>query len=143
MSHRLLLAAAICLLAFGARGADQTIQFHTDLDGADEVPANKTAGTGNFGATLDRDTKVLTYSVTYQGLTGPVVAGHFHGPAEPRQNANIVVPLQPPLASPIKGKATLTDQQVQQLMANNWYVNLHTKAYPNGEIRGQVLHGGP
>ncbi len=143
MSRRVLLAVAFCLAAFGAHAVNPPIQFKTDLDGSDEVPANQTKGTGHLDATLDRDSKVLTYTVTYQGLTGPVTAGHFHGPAEPKQNAAIVVPFKPPLASPIKGTATLTDEQVKQLLANDWYVNLHTAAHPGGEIRGQVLHGGP
>jgi hypothetical protein len=54
-----------------------------------------------------------------------------------------VQPLQAPLTSPIKGSATVTDQQMNDLLANKWYVNVHTQAHPNGEIRGQVLHGGP
>ncbi|MBV8615005.1 MAG: CHRD domain-containing protein, partial [Acetobacteraceae bacterium] len=68
---------------------------------------------------------------------------HFHGPAEPGQNAPVVIPLSQPLTSPIKGKVTLTDQQMNDLMANKWYVNVHTKEDPMGEIRGQVTHGGP
>ena len=36
----------------------------------------------------------------------------------------------------------LKPDQIQQLMADKWYVNVHTKANPGGEIRGQVMHGG-
>jgi len=43
------------------------------------------------------------------------------------------------LASPIKGSATLTEQQVTDLMAGQWYFNVHTAENPSGEIRGQVL----
>ncbi len=143
MLRRVLLAASVCLFAFGARAADTTIQFHSVLDGAHEVPANQTKGTGRLEATLDRNSKVFTYTITYSGMTGPVTAAHFHGPAEPGQNAKIVLPLKPPLTSPIKGSATLNDQQVDNLVAGKWYANLHTAAHPNGEIRGQVLHGGP
>ena len=41
-------------------------------------------------------------------------------------------------ASPIKGEATLTDAQAADLLAGRWYVNVHTRAHPGGEIRGQV-----
>jgi len=93
--------------------------------------------------TLSRETKMLTYTVTYQGMSGPVTAGHFHGPADPGVNAGVQVPLPSPGTSPINGKATLTDQQVNDLLANKLYVNLHTQQNPNGEIRGQVVRSGP
>ncbi len=146
MIRRTLLVAA-AFASFGvlpsARADEMPIQLHATMSGAQEVPPNQTQGSGTMGGTLNRSTKELTYTVTYQGLTGPATAAHFHGPAEPGANAPIVVPLQQPLTSPIKGKATLTDQQMNDLMANKWYVNVHTKEHPGGEIRGQVTHGGP
>jgi hypothetical protein len=42
-------------------------------------------------------------------------------------------------SSRIKGQATLTPAQAQQWTAGEWYINVHTQANPNGEIRGQVL----
>ena len=44
-----------------------------------------------------------------------------------------------PIVSPLQGSATLTDAQAADLMAGRWYVNIHTAANPNGEIRGQLL----
>ena len=38
----------------------------------------------------------------------------------------------------IKGKATLTEAQAKQFEAGDWYINVHTKAHPGGEIRGRV-----
>jgi hypothetical protein len=147
MIRRTLLLAAVCAASFGVlpsvRADDMPIQLHATMNGAQEVPPNQTQGSGMMGGTLNRSTKELTYSVTYQNLTGPATAAHFHGPAGPGQNAPVVLPLQQPLTSPIKGKATLTDQQMNDLLANKWYVNVHTKEHPGGEIRGQVAHGGP
>jgi CHRD domain len=42
------------------------------------------------------------------------------------------------VSNPIKGEATLTPEQAQQMSAGEWYINVHTQANPNGEIRGQV-----
>ena len=147
MIRRALLIAAACSASFGllpsVRADEMPIQLHAAMKASQEVPPNQSAGTGEMGGTLNRSTKELDYTVTYQGLTGPAAAAHFHGPAGPNQNAPVVVPLQQPLTSPIKGKATLTDQQMNDLLANKWYVNVHTKEHPMGEIRGQVTHGGP
>ena len=116
----------------------ETITFHAKLDGAAEVPPKTTAGTGEAMATLDTATKVLTYTVTYSGLSGAATMGHFHGPAAAGANAGVVVPFASP-ASPIKGTATLTDAQIADLEAGKWYANVHTAANPAGEIRGQMI----
>jgi hypothetical protein len=95
-------------------------------------------GLGEVVATYDPSTLMLTWHVTYAGLSGPVVAGHFHGPATPGKDAPPVIFFQPPLTSPIDGSQKLTLDQVSQLLGGLYYVNLHTKAFPAGEIRGQV-----
>lgn len=92
-------------------------------------------GTGMF--TYDPATHTLTYNVTYEGLTGPAVAAHIHGPADPGANGPPVVPFAN-AASPITGTATLTDAQAAELAAGKYYVNVHTAANKGGEIRGQI-----
>lgn len=134
-------AAGVLLLAAGSAGA-AVIPFTAHLTAAQEVPANTTTGKGEVAARLDPATKVFTYTVNYSGLTGPAVAAHFHGPAEPGANAPPVVPVPNAAEAPLKGTATLTDAQIQDLQAGKWYFNLHTKANPGGEIRGQLTSGG-
>jgi hypothetical protein len=112
--------------------------FRATLSSAAEVPSNASGGTGTLEAKLDKSTGVLTYKLTYSGLTGPATMGHFHGPAMPGANAGVVVPFANP-ASPIAGQATLTAAQQADLLAGKWYVNVHTAQNPGGEIRGQVL----
>jgi hypothetical protein len=140
-SHRnLLLAGALAIGSLGmvpmaAQAADAT----ATLSSASEVPTNTSTGTGTVEASVDAGSKLLTWTVTYSGLTGPATGGHFHGPAMAGSNAPVVLPLSGSLASPIKGSATLTPAQLADLMAGHWYVNLHTAANPGGEIRGQVM----
>ena len=114
--------------------------FTAKLSGASEVPAVTSGGMGMAEATLNKDTNVLKWKVTYSGLTGPAVAGHFHGPAAAGSNAGVVVPFTS-VASPIEGQATLTPAQVSDLMAGKWYANVHTAANKGGEIRGQLMPG--
>ena len=106
------------------------------LSARNEVPPNASGATGS--ARVDLDGNVLKWTVTYSGMTGPVTAGHFHGPAPEGANAGVVIPFAGPLASPITGSATLTAAQLADMKAGLYYMNLHTAANPGGEIRGQV-----
>jgi len=125
----------VLLLSMGLAEAEQ-VQFKASLAPASGVTSS---GKGSATASLDTTTKMLTWTVDYSGLSGPASAAHIHGPADPGANAPIVVPFTGNLATPIKGSATLTDAQIQQLEAGKWYVNIHTEANKGGEIRGQLV----
>jgi hypothetical protein len=100
-----------------------------------------TAASGVARFTLTDD-DMLTYEVAVQDITG-ITAAHIH-PGAPGVNG-------PPLFTlfdgtgtfdpdnPISGEVTLTNAQVTDLLAGNYYVNVHTGANPGGEIRGQIL----
>jgi hypothetical protein len=106
------------------------------LNGASQVPPNASSGTGSAAIKLDGD--ILSWTIVYSGLSGPVTGAHFHGPATPGVNAGVLVPFAGSLASPITGSKQLTAAQIAQLKSGLWYLNLHTAANPGGEIRGQV-----
>lgn len=129
--------AAVAVLV-AAPALAETVTFNTDLSGANEVPPVETPATGTAEASFDTETKELTWTVTYEGLTGPATAAHFHGPAGEEENAPPVVPVEGDLASPIEGSATLTDEQATQLQDGMWYFNIHTDEHPDGELRGQL-----
>ena len=134
----------IILLGFvdvGAVRADAT-SFKVPLTGAQCVPAVDTPGSGTAELTYDPATRIVTWNITYTGLSSPSTMAHFHGPAEQGQNAPPVIWLSTQgstPAKPITGTATLTPDQAQQFLAGEWYVNVHTQSHPAGEIRGQVL----
>ncbi|MCU1320865.1 MAG: domain containing protein [Acidobacteriaceae bacterium] len=132
----LAVATVFAVSAFTAQAA--TVNLKADLKGGSEVPAKDVAGTGTVTASLDTDTNELKYHVVYSGLTGPVAAAHFHGPAAEGANAKPQVPVKAPFDSPIEGTAKLTAEQAKDLADGKWYFNLHTAANPGGEIRGQV-----
>ncbi len=130
------LAAGCGTMGSSSGGGMSGTTMNIPLSGRNQVPPNTSPGTGT--GKVDLDGNVLKWSVTYSGLTGPVTAGHFHGPAAPGANAGVVLPFTGSLASPITGTATLTPAQLDQVKAGLWYINLHTAAHPGGEIRGQV-----
>ncbi len=108
------------------------------LSAASEAPPGTSVAGGTVDAILNRLTNVFSWTITYAGLSGPVTAGHFHGPAIEERNAGVVLPVTGGLTSPIRGTATLTAAQAADLTAGKWYVNLHTAARPDGEVRGQI-----
>ncbi len=130
---RLALVAGVTTAALAGCGMMSKLQ-HRELqrccmNAASEVPPSMTRGSGMAEAWLNKDTNVLKYKITYEGLSGPATAAHFHGPATAGANAAVVLPFASP-ASPIEGQATLTPAQAADLMAGKWYANVHTAANP-------------
>ena len=129
--------AALLALAPASFAASET--YTATLTTAAEVPPVDGKGSGTLNATYDTVSKKLTYTVTYKDLTGPAAAAHFHGPADAKSNAGVVVPVKEITPAALKGEATLTDAQAADLQAGKWYFNIHTAANKGGEIRGQVM----
>jgi hypothetical protein len=136
--------AAAAVLAVGAlTGAlaqGMATKLSATLNGTSEVPPVTTAATGKAALTLDKGTKMLTWEISYSGLSGDAKAAHFHGPAAAGANAGVEVPI-PVGPSPMKGSATLTDAQMADFLGGKIYINIHTAAHGGGEIRGQVAAG--
>jgi len=116
----------------------QIVNLKAELKGSNEVPPLSVAGSGQVTATFDPATKKLSWKGSLANLTAAPTMAHFHGPAEPTRNAGVQVTIPNPGAS-FSGEATLTDQQMRDLLAGMWYVNIHTAAHPAGEVRGQLI----
>jgi len=131
--------AGITLWAGSSLAAPES--FQVPLTGAQEVPAVDTPAKGTAKLSYDPATRVVTWTITYSGLSGPATMAHFHGPAAKGENAGVQIWLTEkgkPVESPIKGQATLTPDQAKDFAAGKWYVNVHTEQHPGGEIRGYV-----
>jgi hypothetical protein len=129
-------AAAVVGLA---QAAPQT--FSVRLSGAEQVPPVASPGTGTVYFTWDPPSSELTWSATFSGLSSPATMAHIHNGGKGK-NGPVVLWLSTrgaPPESPFGGSATLTPTQVSQLKAGDWYVNLHSKNHPAGELRGQVV----
>ena len=135
---RMTLLAAAALLALTPAAFAATETYTADLKAANEVPANDSKGSGALTASYDTTSKKLTYTVSYKDLSGPATMAHFHGPADAKSNAGVVVPVKDMAPGTLKGEATLTDAQAADLKAGKWYFNIHTEKNKGGEIRGQV-----
>lgn len=138
MTKRMILSCLLGL-SLAAPAWAETVKFQAELSGTSEVPPTTSNGHGQASAMLDTETHVLTYDLSFSGFKSPVTMAHFHGPAANGANAGVQVKLGETPASPIHGTATLTAEQQQQLMAGQWYANVHTQNNPKGAIRGQMV----
>lgn len=140
MITRLLRTLAVAALATTAATAAQEIYFFT-LGPEQEVPAPELGDAeprGHALVVLDTETMEITWSINFEGLTGPAVGMHFHGPAGFGENNGVVVGIDE-LTPPVVGGATLTAEQMDLMQSGQLYLNVHTAANPPGEIRGQVV----
>src|SRR5258708_32393000 len=87
------LAIAACFAASPLLA--ETVTLKANLAASAEVPPNDSAATGSVTITFDTASKKATWQGSFSGLSGAPTAGHFHGPAEPGQNAGVAVPIAP------------------------------------------------
>ncbi len=104
-----------------------------------EIELGEAAPSGTGLVTYDTRTGSVDWFITYEGLTGPPTAMHFHGLAAPGQAAGVDLGISEFGEDSSAGSASLTAEQAADLRAGLWYLNIHTAANPAGEIRGQVV----
>jgi hypothetical protein len=154
ITKKLLVILAISLLSSlvacksddddGTSNANETEFENIELAGNKEVPISESPGTGIFNGTYNADTKILTYTVSWTLATSSTVSAmHFHGPASTDQSAPPVVHISgfptTPTGSYSGATTTLTSTQEAELLGGQWYINIHSNNFPNGEIRGNLL----
>jgi hypothetical protein len=144
LGSALLIGFAVATLASGAHAQPGVVVFEAALTGTQEAPtavATSAQGTGTvflFEA-ASRIHWIISHNVANATLA------HFHGPGLPGVAAAIEVDIGAVsgLGSPMLGQAVLTPQQMADLLAGRWYINIHTSSFPAGEIRGQLAAATP
>ncbi|TSC79232.1 MAG: peptidase S8 and S53 subtilisin kexin sedolisin [Candidatus Peregrinibacteria bacterium Gr01-1014_25] len=119
--------------------APSAVRFRVMLSGQWQVPAiipsTSATGTGTFTLTASG----LAYDITVRNLSGSLItAAHFH-----RGSLGTNGPVLEPINFNGGTRATgtwsgLTTDERDDLLNEDIYVNVHTQAHPDGEIRGQV-----
>jgi hypothetical protein len=119
------------------------------MSGGQETPAVSTSATGTIEAKYSRLTNTLNYSITFSGLSDSAIAAHIHGTGETGIKADIMQTFSPfPRAKSGTYSGSLYIDGVKfleaELLNDRYYINIHSKTYGQGEIRGQlILRRGP
>lgn len=158
----------LSLIPFTAQAAfvefiAQTSSGPAGLDGLSERPTpNNSNATGSATMVLNDQTREFTWVVSFSGLTGGAATlAHFHGPAGFGTAAGIQVDIDGTgddmdqldvavfatgagsTAGTFIGRTTITENQANDLLAGQWYINIHNAEFPGGEIRGQAVRAIP
>ncbi len=167
-SFRSMVAAAAVLAVAGVAQAHVEV-FTAFLSGANEAPVNTSPASGFTTVTLDLDLATLRVQVDFTGLLGNVSACHIHGltalPGVGTAGVMTPTPTFPGFPSGVRAgsyDATLDltlassynaafitasggtvsgafNRLVQSLEEGRAYLNVHSQAFPGGEIRGFLV----
>lgn len=159
---RLLCISAFVLAVAGASSA-APITFTGLLSGANESPATNSPGMGSSVVTYDSATHMLSVDVFFSGLEAGTTASHIHCCVLPNGNATVAttVPTFPDFPLGVTSGSymntldlTLASSFNPAFIASNGgtpasaeaalaagldggmaYLNIHTTAFPGGEVR--------
>jgi CHRD domain len=144
--------------------SDSVFVFTATLNGTNQNPPDASPGTGTAKVTWNTLTNEMTVDVTFSGLTTPTTAAHIHCCIAPPGNTGVAtaVPTFPgfPLGVTSGSYSRTFDMTAASsynpafvtanggttagaeaallagIQAGDAYLNIHTTAFPGGEIRG-------
>ncbi|TVR71395.1 MAG: ScyD/ScyE family protein [Sphaerobacteraceae bacterium] len=138
---------------------DPVVQtFSTVMSGDEEVPAVMTSATGSATFVVSQDGNSVSFEVSLENLSNTTMAHiHMAGVGENGPVVAWLYPDSPPaelipgsfsgvlasgtitagdLVGPLAGEGI--NALIDAMIAGNTYVNVHTEAFPAGEVRGQI-----
>ena len=133
---RFTLATAAALLFSGWSVALYAEDIKLTLSGKDEVPPVTTAASGS-GTISVAPNKTVSGTIRTKGVTGTMA--HIHS-AKAGENGPVLVPLNKSGddAWTVPDGTKLSDDAYKAFVAGQLYVNVHSAAHPDGEIRAQL-----
>ena len=116
--------------------------FKAHLTGDSEVPTHSSNAYGAFDATFTSSDRSLAYELSTTAVPGtsfkPTVAHIHKGNPGVNGNSEIIFDLGPVDVAAVRKSITLTPDQVAILKRGEYYIHIHSLAFPEGDIRGQI-----
>jgi hypothetical protein len=119
----------------GGMMGSKTETYYSVISAAQEVPGCTSSALGNAVATVQDDNFCIRLS--YDGLSGPELFSHVHGPAAIGETGPVIFTMV--LSTQKIQCFTLTEDNKKNLEDELYYFNIHSDMCPGGEIRGQIL----
>ncbi|MDX1678154.1 CHRD domain-containing protein [Arsukibacterium sp.] len=150
MKKILYLLLPLFILAGCFEGADEelpepppvftaTQTFNVSLSGAQQVPNVNTAATATATVELDANLKQIRASMNLSGVEN-VQAAHIHDGGL-GFNGDVAFAFTAGSNGVYRIATTdISDALIADLQNGEWYINVHTTTYPDGEIRGQIVN---
>lgn len=119
------------------------LKTRIDLRGNQEVPPVVTNMFGYAKIRIDPNRCYLRYKIKVRFPSSNIIAAHFHL-GEQGVNGPILLNLNTFMRRGnyfvSKGNILSLDNSIiNNIVTGNTYINVHTRNYPDGEIRGQVI----
>lgn len=135
--------------------AEEFAKFEVALSGAQEVPPVETQADGQFTINFNEELSEATYTLEVGDTQTPITAAHLHCGVAGENGPPVV-----PLSTEAQGEQTITNADIDTEAAqqeacetpinniaslldamadNRIYVNVHTQANPEGELRAQIF----
>ena len=130
------LTTATLMVSLFAAGPTVAKDLKVKLTGDQEVPPVQTQASGGGTIAVNED-KSVSGSITTKGIKA--TAAHIH--EAPRgKNGPVAIPLEKKSDNEfaVPAGAKLTDAQYKAFKAGDLYVNVHSDAHKDGEIRAQL-----
>ncbi|GGF66419.1 CHRD domain-containing protein [Alteromonas lipolytica] len=115
-----------------------TASFDVPLTGKQQVPANMSMQMGTATVELDETLGLLRATVDLSDVEG-VQAVHIHD-GDIGRNGDVAFGFEAASAGTYTlAETSVTNELIADLKDGDWYINVHTDAYENGELRGQIV----
>lgn len=135
-------AISLCV-GLPAAFAGSTVTLTTSLTGSEVSTGGDLQATGSASLVVDKPAKQLCYTISWSNVTGSVTAAHLHSASAGQVGPHFLDLFNTasyPGTGSVTGCVAATQSQLSALVKtpSNYYVNLHSTAYPSGALRGQL-----
>ena len=135
-SRRLINLAAVVSFAAASIAFAQPVTFTATLSGANEVPPAGSTNTGTTLVTVDPTTGAIAWT-TSSTIPQTSATGHHIHRGVAGANGSVVVNFGTSYSGVVAASTVLASEIVGN--PSGFYVNLHTAAFPSGELRAQLV----
>lgn len=129
-------------LAGSAAHLTNQLMVSAKLDGSQQVPMLTTNAKGVASFVFNDSWDSLSFNISVTGLSGPITGIHVHE-GDVGSNGGVITNLTPFVKGNrvvgVLAGSDLTPAMKAKYLSGTYYVNVHTEANPNGEIRGQLM----